>query len=258
MKKITSKKLLNYGAMSAALLAGANASGQIIFTDIADVDVTATGALEIDLNEDGIVDFIASAGATAAVIFAEDTNAFVGFSAGSYNYASNLAQDAIIDATSPLSPDGGRVDLNFNGCAYDNSQFCGGVTDGYAGLVFKLSGNTHYGWMRLDLSADGSGFIVKSYAFNSVPDEAITAGQTLSLEDNKIEGFSSYVSNDVLTLNARIPMESLTIHNISGQELISRKLSNSTELIDLSALSTGVYIATVSVEGKLHAITFVR
>jgi hypothetical protein len=268
MKKITSKKLLNYGAMSAAILGVASANGQIVFTDIDDVAMSpGDPAVNIDFDENGSIDFslqnFDATGGAGAVIFpgvngSTVSNSFVGFANGNFQYPSNLAEGDVIDATASTTAAATRADLNFYSCAYSGSQFCGGNTDAYIGLVFNLDGASHYGWVKIDLTADATTYTVKSYAFNSVAGEAISAGQTLSLEDNKIEGFSSYVSNDVLTLNARTPMESLTIHNISGQELISRKLSNSTELIDLSALSTGVYIATVSVEGKLQAIKFVR
>jgi len=87
---------------------------------------------------------------------------------------------------------------------------------------------------------------------------SIMAGETLSLEDNTIEGFSSFVSDNILTLNSNTPLETVTIHSISGQEVISQKLSNTTETVDLNGLSTGVYIATVSVEGKLQAIKFIK
>ncbi len=60
MKKITSKKMLNYGAMSAALLGAANAAGQVVYTDV-DPDETITtataGGFNIDLNADGTFDF---------------------------------------------------------------------------------------------------------------------------------------------------------------------------------------------------------
>lgn len=268
MKKITSKKLLNYGAMSAAILGVANASGQIVFTDIDDVTMApGDDAVLIDLDGNGSTDFspenFDAAGGAGAVIFPGvnggviATNGLIGTSSAGFTYPSNLAEGDVIDGTSPFIL-GDRGDLNFYSCAYSNSQFCGGVTDGYIGLVFDLDGNTHYGWVRVDVSADATAYTVKSFAYNSVADEAIMAGQTLSLEDNTIEGFSSFVSDNVLTLNARTPLESVTIHNITGQEIISQKLSNTIETIDLNGLSTGVYIATVAVEGKLQAIKFVK
>lgn len=261
MKKTISKKLLNYSAMSAAILAGANASGQIVFTDL-DPDQTLGPASEsfmIDLNEDGTNDFdfqiFNSAG---TVLFALDANGFVGFVGPSaYNYPSNLAEGTVIDGTSPVLTSV-RGDLNFNSCYYPSSQFCDGA-DGFVGLVLDVSGETFYGWARINVSTPGNELTIQEYAYNSVAGESIMVGQTtLALEDNTIEGFSSFVSDNVLTLNANTPLETVTIHSITGQEVISQKLSNTTATVDLNGLSTGVYIATVGVEGKLQAIKFVK
>ena len=266
MKKITSKKLRNYGAMSAAILAGANAFGQVVYTDIDDVTlVPGDEGFLIDLNDDGTTDFeIENFPAAGAVIFpgingSANSNAFVGFQSGNFEYPSNLVAGDVIDATSPTTPAGERGDLNFYGCAYTNSQFCDGVVDGFIGLIFQFNGNTHYGWARVDVAADVSEYTLRDFAFDATPDAPIVAGDNaLSLADNVIEGLSTYVSNNVLTIDARQPLEAVTIHNVSGQVVISQKLSNTTESVNLSALSTGMYIATIETEGKVKAIKFVK
>ncbi len=245
--------------MSAALMVGANASGQIIFTDIEDLNITDLGVAEIDIDNNGTIDYTPAAGANAAAIYAGEANAFVGFDVGGYFYASNLSAGDIIDETSAFTSPSIRADLNFNGCYYSNSQFCDGVVDGFVGLAFQIDGNTHFGWMQVDVAADGSGFILKSYAYEATPDTAIAAGDdALSLEDNIIEGLTSFVANNALTISARNPLENVTIHAINGQVVVSQKLANTTETINLSALSTGVYIATVETEGKVKAIKFVK
>ena len=61
MKKITSKnlskRLAQYGAMSAAVMAGADANGQVVYVDL-DPDVTVNVGdpyYELDFNSDGFV-----------------------------------------------------------------------------------------------------------------------------------------------------------------------------------------------------------
>ena len=54
------------------------------------------------------------------------------------------------------------------------------VLPGFAallGLRFDIAGATHYGWARLRVPSPTS-FTLLDYAYNSVPDEAILAGQT--------------------------------------------------------------------------------
>ena len=50
------------------------------------------------------------------------------------------------------------------------------VVDGYFGFKFDISGNIHYGWMRIDVPANAVEMTIKDWAYNSVPDEKILAG----------------------------------------------------------------------------------
>ncbi len=273
MKKTTSKKILNYGVMSAAILGAASASGQVMYTDIDDavLDVDPE-ALEIDFDGDGTTDISIAlntfTGGPAAVAFpgtstSANSNAFVGSSTGGgFDYPSNLSEGTLIDGAAELTGAGGRGDLYFYAC-YPNSQWCGEVTDGFLGVSFDISGANHFGWVRMDVASNGAGGVgsitVKDFAYEATADTGIEAGDgILSLEDNIIEGFSSFVSNNVLTLSARTPIESVTVHNLAGQEVISQRLSNLTETVDLNRLSTGIYIATVAVEGKQQAIKVMK
>jgi len=51
---------------------------------------------------------------------------------------------------------------------------------GYLGLKFAIKGKTHYGWARLEVSAQG--YVVtatlKGYAYETVPNKPITTGKT--------------------------------------------------------------------------------
>ncbi len=48
---------------------------------------------------------------------------------------------------------------------------------GFAGVRFKIGGNTHYGWIKLQLNAAGS-LTATEWAYESCPDTPINAGQT--------------------------------------------------------------------------------
>ena len=279
MKKTTSKKILNYTAMSAALLGVSSVSGQIIYTDVEPDEIINTGeSLNIDINDDGINDFSAhvipgnASGYAARFITTPDVdpidgangsngNGFLGVEENEYLYASNLVAGTVIEESDSFQINN-RGDLNFSSCAYSNSQFCDGVVDGYIGVSLNLEGNTHFGWIRLDLTADATVFTIKDFAIESTPDTAIEAGamgDELSLEDNVIEGLSTYVVNDALTINAINPIENVTIYNLSGQEVIARELNNTTEVsIDLNSLSTAAYIASIQSEGTITTIKFVK
>lgn len=270
MKKITTKKLLNYSAMSAAILGTANAAGQVTFTDVDPDEVIELGGLfNIDFNDDGTDDisisvFDADQGA-GAVVFAtgngsngnlgSNGNGFVGFSSGNYGYPLSLEEGAIINDTQLIDV---RGDLNFYSCGYSGSQFCDGQ-DGFLGISFELNGNTHFGWVGLNVDPSGSPITVFDYAFNATPDEPIAAGDIgLSVNDQAFENFNYTVANGMLTMSAKTAMENVTIFNISGQQVINKGLSSTNENVEISNLSTGVYIATVTVEGRAKSFKFVK
>ena len=276
MKKNTKtkfgKQLIKYSALSMALVSVADASGQIVFTDIDPdftsgvgesfaIDFDGNGTNDITIFQDELT-FVNNGNPITAPRIRIDTEA-IAFENNGYTYTSNLPQGESI------SPNGdfiANVDLCLGyGYAYsfchENQQESG---DSLVGIRFDIEGSTHYGWIEFG-NVTGNQYEVLSYAYESTPDMGIFAGNTsndtdgnLSLEDNVIEGLSSYIANDALTITSRNPLQNVTIHNLNGQEVISQNLGNTSETINLNGLSTGVYIATVRTAGKSTAIKFVK
>ena len=51
-------------------------------------------------------------------------------------------------------------------------------SDKFLGIKFDVSGDPHYGWMRFKFNAvDGSSWLLKDLAYNSVPNKAIKVGE---------------------------------------------------------------------------------
>jgi hypothetical protein len=275
MKKITSKnlpdKLARYGALSLAIAGISNASGQIVYTDIPDETLAPGEGYVLDLDGDGVDDFSlnvynGTAPFGVAVIFpgtssVYNTNGIVGILSAGYTYPSNLTSGAIIDGNSPIV-NGERGDLNWNSCNYPNSNFCGGVTDGYIGLQFMVSGNTHYGWVRIDLTADATSMTVKDFAYQSTPNAGIKAGNdgSLSTDNQTIAGFNHFYNSSTkqLTLSANEAFSNISLYNLLGQEVIAKNLSSNNEVIDMSAVKDGVYIGTVNVNGQVATFKIVK
>ena len=64
------------------------------------------------------------------------------------------------------------------------------VTNRYLGLKFKIDGKFHYGWARLNVKVLIGREIIATltgYAYETIPNKAIIAGQTKVPEDNTIE-----------------------------------------------------------------------
>ncbi|EAY28951.1 GEVED domain-containing protein [Microscilla marina] len=48
----------------------------------------------------------------------------------------------------------------------------------YVGIRFNANGNTHYGWLKLEVAADGQSYKLLEHAYNEQPEAPIKAGQT--------------------------------------------------------------------------------
>jgi hypothetical protein len=274
MRKITSnsekfsKRLLQYSALSVAALGVADASGQIVYTDLDPDEV-------LNVGDSFIVDFTAAgsefnfsnpaglAGGNAAIVFPSAGGAFVGITAAGFQYPALLAEGDIIDGASGFTATGARGDLNYYGCAYSNSQWCNDVVDGYLGVRFTFSGNTHYGWVRLDTDVNGSNLmVIKDFAFESSPNTAIEAGDEggLSTNDQAIAGFNHFYNSTSkqLTLSANEAFSNVSLYNLLGQEVITESLSSNREVVDLSTISNGVYIGTANVNGQVATFKIIK
>lgn len=274
MKKITSKsenfskRLLQYSALSLAVLGVADANGQIVYTDVDPDEV-------LNVGDDFIVDFTAAgteftisnpadlAGGNAAIAFPSAAGAFVGITSGPYQYPALLSMGDVIDGAAGFTAAGERGDLNYYGCAYANSQWCGEVVDGLLGVSFTFSGNTHYGWIRLDTDVNGSNIItIKDFAYESTPDTAIEAGDEgkLNTNDQSIAGFNQFYnpSTQQLTLSANEAFSDISLYNLLGQEVIAKNLSSNNEILDMSSVKDGVYIGTVNVNGQVATFKIVK
>ena len=266
--KSLTKRLARYGALTLAIAGVSNASGQVVYTDVDPDEGGDQVHFLLDLNGDFITDYEirhnpSGNGANAIRVHTEvAANAVLGLNGGgNYNYPFAL------DAATPISS--GATDwlqhstyqtLNWNSCSYTGSQWCG-VTDKYLGLQFDIGGDTHYGWARLDVGLDPTVWLIKDYAYDATPDTAIEAGDMggLATEDQYFKDFVYFVdANNQLNLRANAPMDNLQLVNIIGQQVISQKLANSNELIDISNLKSGVYIASISINGNTKSFKIVR
>lgn len=184
---------LNMYALAAAaagvsLLALAQPSeAKIVYTKIHQV-IGANGVYALDLNHDGVVDFLIQQWSNFASypLLAKEAlgNAVQGGRMG-YRSASALNPGAWI------GPSQGFVKSGYNGeqmafVAYNTetgSRFSGGpwvnVTNRYLGLQFQIHGKTHYGWARLSVTVKGKTVTatLTGYAYETVAGKRLRAGR---------------------------------------------------------------------------------
>jgi len=89
-------------------------------------------------------------------------------------------------------------------------------------------------------------------------DDVEVTGQPLSVGDQSFNNFAHYVRNNELNLSAATAMESVSIFNVLGQEVVSQRLNSTNETVSLASLNTGVYIASVVIEGQRKSFKIVR
>jgi len=95
---------------------------------------------------------------------------------------------------------------------------------------------------------------------NSVLIDNVVVDGNLSITDNEINGFNYFYSpqSQNLTIKANEAFTGINIFNVLGQQVISKNLSSTNEVINLSSLKTGVYIANVTANGQKVTFKLVK
>tara|TARA_B100000767_G_scaffold265583_1_gene281813 strand:- start:66 stop:926 length:861 start_codon:yes stop_codon:yes gene_type:complete len=116
----------------------------------------------------------------------------------------------------------------------------------------NADGSNSAGTVSLDASAyDGQSVYLTfrhydTFDMNSVLIDDVAVGSNLSVEDLSINNFSYILdSTNMLKLSADNILKKVYIYNIAGKQVLNTNLNNYTSYLDLSSLSTGVYIARV-------------
>src|SRR5690606_12475010 len=187
MKKNNSKlakRLSQYSSFALAAIGASEVDGQVIYTDVnPDFSGGMGSSYAIDFDNDGVDDVIidnntySTFGYVYPRIYAtpQGTNAVLGtIGFGPYAYPFALNSGDMISSGAY----GYFLDNYYNNSMNYNNSFGTwiGVTDKYLGVQFNRSGNTYYGWARLDVTTSGT-FIVKDFAYQSTPGIGILAGE---------------------------------------------------------------------------------
>jgi len=137
----------------------------------------------------------------------------------------------------------GPVGANLNQIALENS---GSNSCNFLDLVTidAVEGQTYY------LSAEAN--------FNTTV--FIFGDAILGTEANEIEEFTFFPNpvDDILNLNAGVPIESVSIFSISGQKIIEQQLSTTNSQLDLSNLTTGIYLMQAVVGGQEETFKIIK
>jgi len=180
-------------------------NAQIVYTDV-NPDITTSGTYNLDLNKDGTIDFAIkhtskSVSGSGKCKGQTETNQYINVTPLNNNQVADtgtnvrkLSPNVTVDAyAKSWSSNSGQTMLSYElkctyvcfygGCGYllyptIKGQWYWANEDGFLGLKLIYGGHSYFGWLRISISEQAGGFIIKDYAFNSKPDQAILTGQS--------------------------------------------------------------------------------
>lgn len=113
-------------------------------------------------------------------------------------------------------------------------------------------------------STDGSGALTIEFSSDGSVQEtgwsATVSCSSLSVEEFNDSSFTFYPNpvKNTLTLNAQNNIDSITMFNVLGQEVLSMSPNNVNSVVDMSQLQTGTYFVKVSIANSSKTIRVVK
>ena len=275
MKKQLLKKLSTF--IVTAMMFSASANAQIVYTDVIPDSTMLdnfpiglnTKNYNLDLDNNANDDFILTAyygpsilGGTPSMVYASPLNGnALKDTLTTGNVPIPLQLNAVIDSNLLLQQSwqtSGSHTLRESG-GIGPVGLWNNLSDYYLGLRLLQSGQTYYGWVRLRVNVTGSyaSVIVRDYAYNSIPDQPILAGQTTAtgVSENSfassINLFPNPTNNHLtIALGSNNKKVEITILDITGKIIpiaIGTTTSTETQKIEVNTkdFKAGVYLVQV-------------
>ncbi|OFY17833.1 MAG: hypothetical protein A2W98_06500 [Bacteroidetes bacterium GWF2_33_38] len=240
-----------------------SANAQIIYTDVdpdttiicpAQVPCTGCDSSQIfylGLNHDNILDFRL----VAQIYQFEEGNWYD-------------AYDLRIEIMAPLSPNRtGWSKMNYGdeiGPDYfwqTGSTFNSWINNDeyYMGLRLFKDNQYYYGWVLVKLVVTyNRGLTIKEYAYNTIPQLPIKAGEgTVGIDNIEITDNNIYITNKTLNIVNLSPDCIIDLYNMSGQKMNTYNITGNHNSFDLSAYSEGVYVLKVQCNKSVYSKTII-
>ncbi len=246
---------------------------QIVYTDI-DPDVTVNTFLQgygVDFNDDNKIDLhvtlLDNVGVWVMMLI-PDSDLDETFVVYDGEEASILEYgDDISSASSFWELGSGWGGLLYGYWENDGEygNWTGVQDDKYLGIKFQLGSYYHYAWIYLSTTiydTDDMEFTIQSFAYNSVAEEGITAGDTgqgVGISEYSKKSFSVYPnpSRNFIHFNELENVTQLLITDISGKQIYQTQEVNS-PVIDISSFKSGVYFMSIQTKNTLFTAKFLK
>ena len=273
MKKQFTKKLSAFIIL--VLMFSVRVHAQIIYTDI-NPDIKDTiltnGVIDsLDINNDGVFDLRFSGNrmysggwgpAPISITFSVSLKVTPlngsEIKTNSTGFPLKMDQNDSIDTSGNWNNAAGQILCSRSSSAVALGNWSG-FTNAYLGVKIISGGQTHYCWVRMGVSVTmrGTSFIttIKDYAFNSIPNQPILAGdmgaEPSSIKENALASSillfpnpaSSHVTIDLGHYKQRAIV---TITDINGKIMYVTKESATQQIVvNTSTLNEGIYLVRI-------------
>lgn len=229
-------------------LSGQNALSQINIYSVSQTITTTSGSFTIDVDSDGNDDYTfeilpLSEGLQAARVISLGNSQVMDVFTFGYPDTLNFGDNV----TGPYNSGNAVLGTDVGG----GGQFSGAGMK-YLGLNIDISGESHLGWILLEVAASNDTIILHDIGYNTIASNGITAGQTDQVSVNEISSidFEIYPNPCQNLITIDWPNSYISV-NYSISDLTGKLMLNGviTKNIDVSILASGTYILTIE-EGQ--------
>lgn len=124
-----------------------------------------------------------------------------------------------------------------------------GSGDKFLGVKFTIGTAVHYGWLRLDMSANSDSITIKDFAYETTPNTPILAGSTVSTvgitKQAEKTNFDFFAVNGKININSDLASNSiLSIYDLSGK-LIQSDMIGSQKEVSVRGNLEGIYLVEI-------------
>jgi hypothetical protein len=283
-KNQLSKKLSAF--IVTAMMFSASANAQIVYTDV-NPDVTKTCSVStsigggacstmdsIDINNDGVFDLKLELGASRNG-FGKIRSGFVKASplngsairTDNSGYPLYMNLNDVVDSSGSASIASGQIliskYINVGTGVNTTSGNWITTTDGFLGLKIVSVSQSYYCWVRLNVAADigtnisptSASFTYKDFAYNSIPNQPILAGDTgtgptgiiEAIASSSINLFPNPATNHlIIALGSNNKKVQVTITDITGK-IIYSIIASETQKIEVNTndFAEGIYVVQI-------------
>jgi hypothetical protein len=180
-----------------ALLASTSAEAEVVYTP-ADIHVydsrTGVKSVSLDINNDGQPDFRFQALWGESFSSGNDVvyqTMKVYGNVPSNQGLSTRGDKAALRIGAPIGPEGKfgpnpvmAVCDDFNGRRFSSGQWIN-VSSRYLGVKFQIDGETHYGWVRMNVNCNNA--TITGYAYETIANQPLRAGVLPSANDSGLD-----------------------------------------------------------------------